>query len=271
MTSKHETSSQVAVPGGLRGTSSGDMQLNGRMRNQGTTLNSSSQYPSLLGQTGNASSPLKFKAVGASGKLSEKTSWTNGLPGRGTRSTKSSPALSLRSRPVLHNINMVSGTRPSTAASMADSCGQTSKCAFLRLAYSEARRVHQKKTTFKERQVHRAKYCRDQEVPTATVWQLRQCRTTLRDAFQSVLLGVRSALRKLRAIGRHPKQSIAPLNKLFFSSSWELLRKRRLANGLAEVRWQQLWQSIQTPHLRKQLPMLPDEGAKEAPLGTKQS
>lgn len=259
MASNHEA--LVAMPG----TAAGYMQSKNRMSNQGAVTKNSAQYPSLLGQK-NASSPLRFNAVATAGKkLSEKTSWTNGLPGRGARSTKSSPALPLYNRSMLHSDKVLSSsTRHPSAGSIADTCNQTNqtaRCAFTRLAYSEARRVHHQRDTFKERRARRERQYRDEHVPKATLFQLQQCRTTLKEAFQSVFLGVRSALMKLRAAGKYPRQisSSRKTQNKFFSAYWELLRKHRAASGLAEIRWQQLWQSVQTPHHRKL--MLPaDQG-----------
>lgn len=260
MASKHEAPS--AMPGYSLGAGSGYMQSKSRMSNHGAMSKSSAQYPSLLGQKRVASSPMRRKAVGTAGKLSEKTSWTNGLPGRGTRSTKSSPALSLHNKSTLHSdMAFSSSTRHPTTASTADSCNQTSRCAFTRFAYSEARRVHQQRDTFKERRARREMQYRDEQAPKATLLQLQQCRTTLKEVFQSVFLGVRNALMKLRAAGKHPRPIRQPQNPQdrFFSAYWELLRKHRASSGLAEIRWRQLWQSVQTPHERK-LMLLADQG-----------
>eukprot|EP00440_Ansanella_granifera_P038554 gb/GFBE01041831.1/.p1 GENE.gb/GFBE01041831.1/~~gb/GFBE01041831.1/.p1 ORF type:complete len:268 (+),score=38.65 gb/GFBE01041831.1/:1-804(+) len=151
------------------------------------------------------------------------------------------------------------------------------RIAFLRLVYSEARRLHQQRSSFKRR-AHLTKqiYATEGEMSsTPTLWQLSQCPAILREVLQDIRAAVRMARIACSSMGEGLQAAVAP--KRVGCKAWELLKshwseircmaimRKRLSLNLGnEARWKTIWRSVLTPGRERQhLYALPAEEGEE--------
>lgn len=118
-------------------------------------------------------------------------------------------------------------------------------CAVARLISAEARRFHQQRKSFQEREkvLDVLRTAQGRELNEPTIWQLHQCSSILREAVQDIIIAMRIVRKAVkRSKGRKLLQSKWPELKAMAALTSHLTKNRN-----SDVAWKELLDSVQSP------------------------